>query len=97
MTIYGRNELALLYDEYLKNNKQVKTIPVAPGCYSARHLYQILVPNRNEVLQHFYDNDIYPGVHYWANTNYPMYAYAEGTCPRGFGNIENRRFTAASS
>ena len=75
-----RNELAHLYDELLKDNERVRTIPVAPGCYSARHLYQVLVPNRDKVLQQFYDNDIYPGVHYWANTNYPMYAYAKGTC-----------------
>jgi len=75
-----RNELAALYDELLKGNSKVKTIPVAPHCYSARHLYQVLVENRDNVLQHFYDQDIYPGVHYWDNTDYPMYHYAKGTC-----------------
>jgi dTDP-4-amino-4,6-dideoxygalactose transaminase len=77
-----RNELALLYDDILKNNNQIKTISVAPGCYSARHLYQVLVPNRNDVIKHFYEHDIYPGVHYWSNTNYPMYSYAKMACPR---------------
>jgi dTDP-4-amino-4,6-dideoxygalactose transaminase len=77
-----RNELASLYDELLKDNQSIRTIPIAPGSYSARHLYQILVPNRDEVIQHFYNNEIYPGVHYWNNINYPMYAYAKGTCPR---------------
>ena len=28
------------------------------------------------------DNEIYPGVHYIDNTNYPMYDYAKGTCPK---------------
>lgn len=77
-----RNEIASLYDELLKENAMIKTIPVAPGCFSARHLYQVLVPNRDSLMQHFYDNDIYPGVHYWDNTAYPMYAYAKGTCPQ---------------
>lgn len=77
-----RNEIASLYDELLKENAMIKTIPLAPCCYSARHLYQVLVPNRDSLMQHFYDNDIYPGVHYWDNTDYPMYAYARGTCPK---------------
>jgi dTDP-4-amino-4,6-dideoxygalactose transaminase len=77
-----RNELANMYDLLLNDDKRVRTIPVAPDCYSARHLYQVLVPNRDKVLQQFYDNDIYPGVHYWINTNYPMYTYAKGTCSR---------------
>ena len=77
-----RNELASLYDEHFLHNKSIRVVPVAPGCYSARHLYQIIVPNRDDMMQHYYDNDIYPGVHYWDNTNYPMYAYAKGTCPR---------------
>ena len=77
-----RNELANLYDELIKDNGSVRTIPVATGCYSARHLYQILVSNRDEVLQQFYDNDIYPGVHYWDNTNYPMYVNEKVICQR---------------
>jgi dTDP-4-amino-4,6-dideoxygalactose transaminase len=79
-----RNELAELYDQLLKDNKKVKTIPVAPHCYSARHLYQIMVENRDNILQQFYDHNIYPGVHYCDNTDYPMYAYAKGTCQRAW-------------
>ncbi len=77
-----RNELARIYDELLINNSNVKTISVAPNCYSSRHLYQIFVDERDAVLQYFYDKKIYPGVHYNDNTDYPMYAYAKGTCPK---------------
>lgn len=75
-----RNAIAELYDILLGGNKKVVHIPIAPNCYSARHLYQILVDNREYVMKCFYDHDIYPGVHYWDNTNYKMYSYAKGTC-----------------
>ena len=29
-----------------------------------------------------HQNEIYPGVHYRDNTDYRMYAYASGTCPK---------------
>lgn len=75
-----RNNMAELYDQLLKSNQSIKRIFVAPDCYSARHLYQIIVDNREEVLQLYYDQNIYPGVHYWDNTYYPMYSYAKDTC-----------------
>jgi dTDP-4-amino-4,6-dideoxygalactose transaminase len=77
-----RNELAALYDQLLKENKKINSIPIAPHCNSSRHLYQILVSNRDSVLQDFYDQGIYPGVHYWDNTSYKMYSYGHGTCQR---------------
>ncbi len=77
-----RNKLAELYNELLASSKNIKTIPIAPDCYSARHLYQIIVDNRDDIMLEFYNNDIYPGVHYWDNTNYSMYDYAKDTCPR---------------
>lgn len=76
-----RNEIAELYDQLLVSNEKIKIVPIAPDCYSARHLYQILINNRDNVIQHFYNNEIYPGVHYWDNTNYMMYSYAKNTCP----------------
>jgi len=50
---------------------------------SSRHLYQILIDEnkRDLVIEFFYKNEIYPGVHYIDNTSYPMYKYAYGTCP----------------
>ncbi len=75
-----RNEMAGLYSQLLKDNNKVKIVPVAADCYSARHLFQILVPNRDNIIQYLYDNEIYPGVHYTDNTEYPMYSYAKNSC-----------------
>jgi dTDP-4-amino-4,6-dideoxygalactose transaminase len=76
-----RNELANLYIKHLEGLDRVNIIKVAPNCYSSRHLFQLRIPFRDEVMQVFYDNQIYPGVHYLDNTMYPMYRYAFGTCP----------------
>ncbi|ACC98418.1 DegT/DnrJ/EryC1/StrS aminotransferase [Elusimicrobium minutum Pei191] len=75
-----RRQIAAWYDEEFKNSG-VKTVPVAPGCESSRHLYQILIGNRDELLAALNENGVYPGVHYRDNTEYRMYAYAKGTCP----------------
>ncbi|MBD3393407.1 MAG: aminotransferase class V-fold PLP-dependent enzyme [Chitinivibrionales bacterium] len=77
-----RRKLAAQYDDLLAEVPQVEIVPTAPNCETSRHLYQICVPQRDEVMQHFYENDIYPGVHYVENTEYPMYAYGAGTCAR---------------
>jgi dTDP-4-amino-4,6-dideoxygalactose transaminase len=76
-----RSKLADNYIKLLKDIPRIKIIPVAPGCVSSRHLFQVLVPDRDDLIQTLYDNKIYPGVHYWDNTDYPMYNYAKGTCP----------------
>jgi dTDP-4-amino-4,6-dideoxygalactose transaminase len=47
----------------------------------SRHLYQIRVDRRNEVMEYLNNNDIYPGVHYRDNTNYKMYNHGFGNCP----------------
>jgi dTDP-4-amino-4,6-dideoxygalactose transaminase len=77
-----RNLLANTYIKLLGEYSNLEIIPVAPGCYSSRHLFQLAVPERDSVIQTLHDNNIFPGVHYWDNTDYPMYSYAKGTCPR---------------
>lgn len=77
-----RRQIADWYDEMLKDERRIQTIPVAPGCLSSRHLYQIMVEKRDEVMLALNDSGIYPGVHYRDNTLYPMYQYAHGTCPK---------------
>lgn len=73
-----RNEIAELYDRHFDS------ISISPHTHkSSRHLYQILVNEdmRDDIINHLYKNEIYPGVHYIDNTSYPMYKYADGTCP----------------
>ncbi|MCC6977445.1 MAG: DegT/DnrJ/EryC1/StrS family aminotransferase [Candidatus Melainabacteria bacterium] len=75
-----RRQLAAWYDELLA--EQIERVPVAPGCESSRHLYQILVDDRDEVMLALNDCKIYPGVHYRVNTAYEMYAHAADSVPR---------------
>jgi len=77
-----RRQLATWYKECLDGQKNVKYIPIAKGCESSSHLFIIAVNNRDELLQILNEHEIYPGVHYRDNTEYSMYAYAKGTCPR---------------
>jgi dTDP-4-amino-4,6-dideoxygalactose transaminase len=77
----NRNVIADYYVDQLKDNDKISIVPIAPGCYSSRHLFQIRMDDRDNVMQHFYDNQIFPGVHYLDNTEYPMYRYAYGSCP----------------
>jgi dTDP-4-amino-4,6-dideoxygalactose transaminase len=76
-----RRVICSIYDELLKDLKGVHIIRTAPSCESSRHLYQICVDNRDDIIQFFYENNIYPGVHYIDNTEYRMFATAKGTCP----------------
>lgn len=77
-----RRQIAAWYDQLFADAPFVRTVPVPPGCESARHLYQIMVENRDEVMLALNAQQIYPGVHYRDNTAYRMYAYGQSTCPR---------------
>ncbi len=76
-----RRTLAGWYTEAFKGCENIKLVPMAPDCEPSRHLFQILVSNRDELLFALNDCGIFPGVHYRDNTEYRMYEYAKGTCP----------------
>lgn len=76
-----RRQLAKWYRENLEGHKSITVVPVAPGCESSTHLLQIRVKNRDALMLALNEHQIYPGVHYRDNTEYRMYAYAQGTCP----------------
>ncbi len=76
-----RRKLAQIYDNEFENNKNIKLITIDKDCLSSRHLYQILVPDREKLILKLNENEIYPGVHYRDNTEYRMYSYAKDTCP----------------
>jgi dTDP-4-amino-4,6-dideoxygalactose transaminase len=69
-----RRQLAAWYDEGLAGAVAIETIAVAPGCESSRHLYQVLVDRRDEVMLGLNQRNIFPGVHYQDNSRYRMYA-----------------------
>lgn len=60
----------------------IELIRIPEDCDSSCHLFQIIVSNRDKVMLELNKVGVYPGVHYTDNTNYRMYDYAKGTCPR---------------
>lgn len=76
-----RRDICDMYEE-LFSNTGIESIKMSPDTIMpSRHLYQIVVPNRNDIMAHMNGQGVYPGVHYRDNTNYKMYNYAYGTCP----------------
>jgi dTDP-4-amino-4,6-dideoxygalactose transaminase len=83
-----RRKICSLYDDFFKNTaiKSIKTSKET--IVSSRHLYQIVVPNRNKIMEYLNTQNIYPGVHYRDNTHYKMYSDGYGTCPYSHGISE---------
>lgn len=77
-----RRQLAAWYTEGFKDCNKIKLVEVPENCESSRHLFQIIVEKRDELMVYLNANQIYPGVHYVDNTEYRMYNYAQGTCPK---------------
>jgi dTDP-4-amino-4,6-dideoxygalactose transaminase len=77
-----RRQVASWYEQMFLDEARIRTIPVPPGCESARHLYQVMIENRDEAILALNAQQIYPGVHYRDNSHYPMYANARNTCPQ---------------
>jgi len=76
-----RREICDIYEEGFKDSF-LDTIKVSPSTHlSSRHLYQISVPNRDQIMTYLNTQQIYPGVHYRDNTLYKMYKYGYGSCP----------------
>lgn len=76
-----RREISEKYEVELSNNN-IETIKMHSDCVlPSRHLFQIIVSERNKFMELLNSNGIYPGVHYRDNTKYKMYRYAYNTCP----------------
>lgn len=77
-----RRQVAKWYFEGLKKYcGRIKFVRIPENCETSQHLFQIIVENRDGLMEWLNQNDIFPGVHYIENTQYRMYAYANGTCP----------------
>ncbi|SAL61535.1 DegT/DnrJ/EryC1/StrS aminotransferase [Caballeronia telluris] len=76
-----RRQLASWYEELLWGQDNIKLVKITKGCESSRHLFQIRVKNRDELMLALNEHEVYPGVHYRDNTEYRMYASGKGQCP----------------
>jgi dTDP-4-amino-4,6-dideoxygalactose transaminase len=77
-----RRQLAKWYEESLSGDDLIRVVPVVTGCESSRHLFQVRVDKRDEVLMALNEYEIHPGVHYRDNTEYGLYSFGAGTCPK---------------
>ncbi len=78
-----RRQLAEWYTQgFAPYPDKIKLVEMDEACESSRHLFQIIVDNRDEMMLALNQQEIYPGVHYVDNTEYRMYQYADGTCPK---------------
>lgn len=75
-----RREIVAMYNEGFKDNKNIKIIPAPYADECAYHLYELVVPDREDLLNKLSQIGINCGVHYRDNTEYSVYAYANGTC-----------------
>ncbi|MBD5537243.1 MAG: DegT/DnrJ/EryC1/StrS family aminotransferase [Lachnospiraceae bacterium] len=77
-----RRQIADWYTQgFAPYKEKIKLVSVPENCESSRHLFQIIVDKRDELMLALNQQEIYPGVHYADNTEYRMYRYADGTCP----------------
>lgn len=77
-----RRAIASIYTHHLKGIDNVGLVLEPREATNSRHLFQILVEDREAVIQHLYKNEIFPGVHYRVNTDYQLYEkYNNQNCP----------------
>lgn len=75
-----RRENNNLYANILKHPK-IQFIQDVSESISSNHLTQILVENRDDLIQYLTENKVYPGVHYVDNRDYYMYKEEIDSCP----------------
>lgn len=77
-----RREIVEKYNEAFSDNPLITIIPAPYHNECSYHIYEIAVPDREGLLDYLASKDIYAGVHYRDNTEYGMYSYGQGSCPR---------------
>ena len=68
-----RRQKAALYDKFLDENHNLEIIRHDDDLYSSRHLYQIAVDKRDELIQYMASKGISLGVHYQLNSYFKIF------------------------
>lgn len=77
-----RREIVEKYNEAFKDIPEIQIISAPYHDECSYHIYELAVPDRETLMGALAEKDIYCGVHYRDNTEYSMYLYANGTCPK---------------
>ncbi|MGN6324976.1 DegT/DnrJ/EryC1/StrS family aminotransferase [Pseudolysinimonas sp.] len=76
-----RREIAGLYDSALEGSG-IERVRMAAGAEPSRHLYQVLIDDRDESILRLNERGVAPGVHYRDNSAYSLYAPYRSQTPR---------------
>jgi dTDP-4-amino-4,6-dideoxygalactose transaminase len=77
-----RREIVAKYNEGFKDNSKIQIIPAPYADECSYHLYELAVPDREALLNYLSEKGINCGVHYRDNTEYSVFKYGNGTCPK---------------
>ena len=77
-----RREIVERYNEAFEKIPDIRIIKAPYHNECSYHIYELSVPDRDALMSYLAGQDIYCGVHYRDNTEYSMYLYANGTCPK---------------
>lgn len=77
-----RRKIVKIYDEAFSGHDKIQVVSAPYPDECSYHLYEIIVDDREGLLAALAEQDIYGGVHYKDNTEYSLYNYAYGTCPK---------------
>lgn len=77
-----RREIVEKYNKAFDGMKNIKIVKAPYHDECSYHIYELIVPDREALLAELAKHEIYGGVHYRDNTEYSMYLYANGTCPK---------------
>jgi len=77
-----RREIVAMYNDGFKNNSKIKIIPAPYADECSYHLYELVVPDREDLLNKLSAKGINCGVHYRDNTEYSVFAHGDGQAPK---------------
>lgn len=77
-----RRAIVERYNEAFQQIPEIRIIKAPHHEECSYHIYELSVPDRDALMEYLAGKEIYCGVHYRDNTEYSMYLYANGTCPK---------------
>lgn len=76
-----RRHFVKIYDQMFAKNDKVKVVPAPYADECSYHIYEIIVDDRDGLMNYLSSKEIFTGVHYRDNTEYRLYSEGAGTCP----------------
>ena len=75
-----RREIVKIYNEGFTNNPRIKVVPANNPEECCYHLYELIVEDREKLLDALSKEGINCGVHYRDNTEYKIFSFGQGNC-----------------